>query len=57
MTPNLKIRITYKKEKRMQVNYELITGLALGIENFLDEEDEMDAWIISLLIFRIIILR
>ena len=41
----------------MQVNYEFITGIAIGIENFLDEEEEMDAWIISLLIFRVIILR
>jgi len=41
----------------VQVNYEFITGIAIGIENFLDEEEEMDAWIISLLIFRIIILR
>lgn len=39
----------------MEVNYELITGVALGIENFIDDEFG-DAWIISLFIFRIIIL-
>lgn len=39
----------------MEVNYELITGIALGIENFIDDEFG-DAWIVSLLIFRIIIL-
>lgn len=41
----------------MLVNYEFITGIALGVENFLDDEEGTDAWIISLVIFRIIIIR
>jgi len=39
----------------MEVDYELITGVALGVENF-DDDDFGEAWIISLIIFRIIIL-
>ena len=38
----------------MQFNFELITGVALGLENFLDDELG-SAWIVSLLIVRIII--
>jgi len=39
-----------ERKRNVQVNYEFITGIALGIENFLDEEDETDAWIISIFI-------
>jgi len=39
----------------MEINFELIIGFALGIENFLDD-DFGSAWIISLGILRITIL-
>lgn len=38
----------------MDISFELITGVALGVENFIDEVYG-DSWVISIFIFRIII--